>query len=282
MLARLFLLLLRAALPLVVGLVVMAWADDARAQCCDPPPPPCCDPPDPPCCDPPDPPEPPPPPETPCCLNVHVTVDVEAEATADARARVNGFALNDGRGRGYGSGFVSVTQPAPTVISNLTVEGARRVAAVPYTMRRRVERRVMIQAVCIDARSIPHPAARLRPEEDVLADFEGELYRCVAGSHLQITLADYEAGRSFNGGETLVCGRLEALYHTRGGGLECRPQTAERDCFERSLLRRHGAGIKILTLVREEEYVEYREEVVVETVSGLSLVLDGGVGGRVH
>ena len=35
-------------------------------------------------------------------------------------------------------------------------------------------------------------------------------------------------------------------------------------------------------MIREELYEEYREETVVETYSGMSVVFDGGVGGRVH
>ena len=49
-------------------------------------------------------------------------------------------------------------------------------------------------------------------------------------------------------------------------------------------MRRDRAGEKILTLVREEIYTEYREEVVEQAgvaVSGASMTLDGGVGGRV-
>ncbi|MNJ64875.1 hypothetical protein D3C77_608590 [compost metagenome] len=63
--------------------------------------------------------------------------------------------------------------------------------------------------------------------------------------------------------------------------LECRPEKQERDCNERSLLRRYGAGVKVLTLIREETYTEYREEMVeAEAVTGM-MMLDGGVGGRV-
>jgi hypothetical protein len=69
-----------------------------------------------------------------------------------------------------------------------------------------------------------------------------------------------------------------------GGIIQCRVQRAERECNERSLLRRYGAGLKILTMVREETYTEYREEIVHEAgtlVVGSSITLDGGVGGRV-
>ncbi len=75
------------------------------------------------------------------------------------------------------------------------------------------------------------------------------------------------------------------LYYApgaQGGTVSCRPQRSARDCNERSLLRRYGAGVKILTMYREEEYTEYREEQVQSaTVITGAITLDGGVGGRV-
>lgn len=272
-------LLLKWGLPLLAALTVTAIADAAQAQCCEPPPPPCCEPPPPPppppCCE-------PPPPPPPCCHGGNININVNVNAGAQARASSRASAIALGRAQGFGYASFSVDQPAPTIINNLVVEGAARLVRTPYVERRRMERRVVIQAVCIDARSVPHPAARLRPDRDVFSDYEGELYRCLAGTWLQATIAAYEGEVRFDGGETLACRPGEALYHGRGGRLECRPQTRERDCFERSLLRRYGAGVFVLTMIREEEYTEYREEVVVETISGMSLMLDGGVGGRVH
>lgn len=272
-------LLLKWGLPLLAALTVTAIADAAQAQCCEPPPPPCCEPPPPPppppCCE-------PPPPPPPCCHGGNININVNVNAGAQARATSRASAIALGRAQGFGYANFSVDQPAPTIINNLVVEGAARLVRTPYVERRRMERRVVIQAVCIDARSVPHPAARLRPDRDVFSDYEGELYRCLAGTWLQATIAAYEGEVRFDGGETLACRPGEALYHGRGGRLECRPQTRERDCFERSLLRRYGAGVFVLTMIREEEYTEYREEVVVENISGMSLMLDGGVGGRVH
>jgi hypothetical protein len=92
----------------------------------------------------------------------------------------------------------------------------------------------------------------------------------------------------FNGGQTVVCNKSDALYYTpghgadaqAGGTLACRPQKPARDCNERSLLRRFGAGVKILTLYSEERYTAYREEAAQASSSVVtSLALDGGVGG---
>jgi hypothetical protein len=214
-----------------------------------------------------------------------VNAGANASASARARSGLNARAGGSVWVSGGGSAYVTVDQPYPTTINGLNVEGAvRQVIRVPYEEWRRWEKRVVIQAVCIDDRSVPHPASQVRPGRDVDADYEGELYRCLAGTWLQATWAEYNGDISFDGGETLSCRKGEALWHGRGGLVECRPQKAERDCNERSLLRRYGAGVKVLTMVREELYTAYREEVVEQAgvaVSGASMTLDGGVGGRV-
>ena len=273
---------------LVGFLALTAVADTAAAQCCEPPPPPCCQPP------------PPPPPPPPCCtappppaccgggggVNVNVNVGASAGADASARGYINARGAASVNVYGGGGAYFNVDQPYPTTIQGLTVEGAavRRTVRVPYTATRRSMKRVVIQAVCIDDRQRPHPASQVRPGRDVHDDYEGELYRCIAGSRLQATIAGYEGEVRFDHGETMACQTGDALWKGRDGRLECRPQKAERDCNERSLLRRYGAGVKILTLYREESYTEYREEEVVAegvALEGSMITLDGGVGGRV-
>ncbi len=271
---------------------MMALADVAAAGCntgCQPPQPP--PPPVTPCCLPPPPPVRPPvippvPPVTPRDgingwggggnVNVNVNVNV-AGARAFGGARAGGTVIVGGGGGAY----FNVDQPYPTTIQGLSVEGkSMEMVRVPYTASRRMEKRVVIQAVCIDDRAVPHPASQVRPGKDVATDYEGELYRCIAGTKLQWTIAD-EAGGP---GETINCNKREALWYGRGGMLECRPEKQERDCNERSLLRRYGAGVKVLTMIREETYTEYREEMVESAgavASGAVIMLDGGVGGRV-
>ena len=279
-------------LGLAAGLAMMAIADVAVAQNCGQPA--CEPPPDPPC----EPCQLPPPCGGGGCgggwhggggwnssSNVNVNVNVNAGASAGARAGgyINARAGSGGYYGGGGSAYVSVDQPYPTTIQGLAVEGlAAETVRTPFTQIRRAMKRVVIQAICIDDRQTPHPASQVRPDREVGDDYEGELYRCLAGTWLQATIADYEGEVRFDGGETLTCRKHEALWFGRGGKLECRPEKAERDCNERSLLRRYGAGVKILTLYREEEYTEYREEQVQSTtvITG-AITLDGGVGGRV-
>lgn len=284
-------------LILGLGLFLLAGAAPAGAQsCCTPPPPACCEPPPPPCCKPP--PPPPPPSNPPCCtspghgvkvpgVNVVVapTVVVNASASASVRASAGASAGAGSAvyyGGGGGGGYYS--PPVATgLIQGLNVEGGRKMKRTAYEATRSRTRRVVIQAVCIDDRQSPHPAAQLFPERDVRDIFDGELYRCLAGTRLQATIAEYSGQVDFSGGQSLVCAKGEALYHAPGGQVTCRPQKPARDCNERSLLRRFGAGIKILTMVSTETYTAYREEEEYsESSSSMALSLDGGVGGTVY
>lgn len=215
---------------------------------------------------------------------------------------------------GFGGGGQSFYTPpmATGYIQGLMVEGPERRQRVAYEATRSAMRRVIIQAFCLDDRDIPHPASQVTPDREI-TDYEGEIYRCIAGARLQYVVAEFRGEAStiactsaglqggpagaggaslrscaglFNGGQTVVCNKNDALNYTpdgRGGGaLACRPQKPARDCNERSLLRRFGAGVKILTMVSSERYTAYREEVIKEHVaSGVvsGLALDGGVGG---
>ena len=115
------------------------------------------------------------------------------------------------------------------------------------------------------------------PGRDVANSYDGELYRCLAGTKLQWTVSEAEGAA----GETTACNKGDALWHGAGGRLECRPEKQARQCNERSLLRRYGAGVKVLTMIREETYTEYREEMVEGAASTGMIMMDGGVGGRV-
>lgn len=252
----------------------------ALAQCCTPPTPPtCCTTPTPPACC-----------TTPptCCHSVNVpgvnvnvasTVVVNANTSAIATSRA-GAGAGAGvifYGGGGGGGYYS--PPVATGVVQLNVEGGRRMKKTAYQASRSRTRRVVIQAVCIDDRQVPHPASQVRPDRDVSDAYDGELYRCIAGTWLQATIADYDGKIDFSGGQTLACGKNDALYHAPGGKVECRRQKPARDCNERSLLRRFGAGIKILTITSTETYTAYREEEEASESYASSMSLDGGVGG---
>jgi hypothetical protein len=194
-----------------------------------------------------------------------------------AAANALGYAFGGGGGGGFagGGGAANSYIPALEVVSQ-TAE-TRKVCAE----FRAVQKVMAIQAVCLDDKAIPHPASQVQPERDVAAGYEGELFRCIAGARMQYTLADYAGSADFARGQTISCAKGEALYHSASGEVACRPQRPARDCNERSLLRRYGAGIKVLTLAAARQCVAYRSETAEGTSStaGSAMQLDGGVGG---
>lgn len=272
-----------AAAMLVGGVWLQAGA---ALACCTPPPPPppsnCCQPP----------PAPPPPVIPGCCgggstvVIPGVSVNVQSTAIAvsgtQASAGASGSAGASVFFGGGGGGYLMEAN-TPAYMPGLNVEaGEAAMRLVAYQARRRFERRVVIQAVCIDDRLTPHPASQVRPEREVEAGYEGEVFRCIAGTRLQALIADYKGEVRFEGARSMDCAKAEALYRSASGEVACRPQIPERDCNERSLLRRYGAGVKILTMIRDETYTAYRQERIIQRSSVSGIVLDGGVGGYVR
>jgi hypothetical protein len=292
-------------ISLAAALVALVMGGVAYAQCSSCPPPPTCGS----CGPPPAPPRPPTPPGCDSCggghnvyvpgINIHVggSVVVNANASATSSASSNSSA-GAGAGAGasagstvyYGGGTHGGYYSGPVstgYIQGLNVEGGEARRRASYEATRTKFKRVVIRAVCLDDRDVPHPASQVTPDREIDGGYDGELYRCIAGSRMQYVIGAYEGLSESNfGGETYVCGKNEALYYApgaQGGSVTCRPQRPARDCNERSLLRRYGAGVKILTMLTTEKYTAYREETVREqSSSGLSLSLDGGVGGVVY
>ncbi len=216
-----------------------------------------------------------------------------------------GFFLGGGSGVGQsvissgGSGFIGGGS-TPTVISGLNVEAEAQAqatteqVAVPYTdtitKNRWVESVFVLRAVCIDDKGVPHPSSRPDPNEQVDPNFEGELFRCMAGTSMQVTLGRYDNGQSrYDNASTLICAKGEALRHRPGGQLRCAPQEPRRNCNERSLLRKFGPGVKVVRLRHQEQYSEQVTRTRMETRQSTAsasakarastrLILSGGVG----
>ena len=203
--------------------------------------------------------------------NGAATANSNVFANALAQTNAASYAL------GGGSGFSSGEGVSNSYIPNLAVEGvetpeARRICAE----FRSVAKVVAVQAVCLDDKAIPHPASQVIPDRDLLPSYEGEVFRCIAGTRMQYSLADYAGSADFGRGQTIPCLKGEALYHSATGQLACRPQRPARDCNERSLLRRYGAGIKVIR-AGAQQCVAYRTETAQSSASS-AMLLDGGVG----
>lgn len=237
--------------------------------------------------------------------DISVSVQASASSSANAASTASAFAsaaaLSAASAGGYGSALATANSQAANLLAASGSSGGASfseggasgaipslIVAVPgaATTRQVCARTaasataVAIQAVCLDDKAVPHPASQVTPGQDVAETYAGELFRCIAGAHMQYVLAPYAGEARFDHGQTVVCQKGEALWRDLGGRLQCRPQTPARDCNERSLLRRYGAGIKILKAAVAQQCVEWRTETVqAEAASQGAMALDGGVGG---
>lgn len=255
----------------IAALGLLLLPVDAAADCmgCNRPPPPCqqgCQPP-----------APPPPPSTNCCRPPTVVVPpphvpppnivvVNAGAHASAQANSTAIAIANVQGGdtiirqstmvNSAAGAYAATQSSSLSVTDAAIE-------TETYMR---ERELRIEAICLDANGNPHPASQTFGGRDVRERYRGEIFRCVAGTRMRYTMD----GRSYD------CQPGEALWY-ENGAVECRPQIARRQCNERSLLRRHGPGDKVVR-IRETATREIRRE----TAFNGSMTMDGGVGAGVY
>lgn len=227
---------------------------------------------------------------------------VVVSGSGSASGSSTGFAGGYGGGSSYGGlsyGGGGVTGGSGGTIRGLTVDGGYETRLVEeevsapetYCIDKVSELRVIrpVQAMCVDDRNIPHAASRVDDDRQVADGYRGEVYRCMAGTHMQVTLGEMASGApSFASGETFSCAKGESLWHGAGGKLSCAAQTPERNCNERSLLRRYGPGVKLVEVASAKTVCEPATRMVKQSVRKEvkvprslpvgDLQLDGGVG----
>jgi hypothetical protein len=209
-------------------------------------------------------------------INTTATATASASATAVAGASsvsttgLNQVIYSTGGGSSYYIGEGNTGE-----IPQLHVEEGRRIC----TKMQEFAKMAAIEATCLDDKNVPHPASQVSPDRDIGEGYEGEVYRCIAGTHMQYTIGEYASAADFSHGQTISCVKGEALYHSASGQLACRPQKPARDCNERSLLRRYGAGIKVLKMMAAQQCVAWKSQTVAAgAAASETMVLDGGVG----
>ena len=184
-------------------------------------------------------------------VNVHSTNVAVATANANANANATGGGDDGGPGVFFsGGGAQVIATPGFPVLQPIGVARAEKVRKA-FTEKRTVMKQVIVQAVCVDDRGRPHAASQIFAERDVMGHYKGEIFRCIAGTKLQATIAEFHGKVAFDGGQTMDCVKGEALWH-EDGALTCRPAKPQRNCYERSLLRRHGAGYKVFQMTKVE------------------------------
>ena len=187
-----------------------------------------------------------------------------------------------------GGGGYSVPMPATTgLIDGLQVSGGQMATVMEqFQDSRTITETIAIRAVCMDDRGMPHPASRTNGDAKVGAEFDGEVFRCMAGTRMEVTLGKLVNGEAnFDGGRTISCQKGQALSYKGDKGavgaatVQCVAQKAEADCNERSLLRRFGPGIKFATITRTETFTNTRQSATQQTATyRASMFVDGGVG----
>ncbi len=197
-----------------------------------------------------------------------------------------------GGGSYYGGGGGTYLAPAPVsagMIEGLNVAGAAGSAAAYETIMetKTTTEIIPIRAVCMDDKGMPHPASRLSADEKVEASFDGEVYRCMAGTHMEITLGKMVNGKAvFDKGTALSCQKGQALSY-KNNNMVCVAQTKAKECNERSLLRRFGPGIKYVAITRTQQVASQRQIANASAQSQSMTIrsnffVDGGVGQGVY
>ena len=176
---------------------------------------------------------------------------------------------------GGGASFMSPAPVSPGLTEALNVGGGRAVEQFMET--RTSSETVAIRAVCMDDRNMPHPASRVDGDAQVSPTFDGEMFRCMAGTRMEVTIGRMVDGQPvFDGGRALSCAKGQALSY-KAGALTCTAQIARAACNERSLLRRFGPGIKLATITTTQQ-VQSTREVAQSASFRSSMFIDGGVG----
>jgi hypothetical protein len=133
----------------------------------------------------------------------------------------------------------------------------------------------------MDDKGMPHPASRTNGDAQVGDGFDGEIFRCMAGTRMEVALGRMVDGQAvFDGGRTLSCAKGQALSH-KAGQLVCTAQMARAACNERSLLRRYGPGIKYATVTTTQQVATQRQSAQTTTFRS-TMFIDGGVGQGVY
>jgi len=142
-----------------------------------------------------------------------------------------------------------------------------------------------IHVVCVSYEGREFPASHMIGDTWIDSGYEGEVARCIPGSHLKVVIgevlqSDQGLAGTYDHGQVLMCADHEALRHFKDGMVKCAPAIPVPDCTERTNLRRWGTGdfffsYRAKVCVTESHVAETTTATEAE-VGGMSL--DGGVG----
>lgn len=140
-----------------------------------------------------------------------------------------------------------------------------------------------IHAVCVSFEGREYAASHMIGDTWIDASYEGEIARCIPGSHLKVVIgdvlqSDQGLAGTYEHGQVLMCGEHEALRHYKDGMVKCAPAIPVPDCTERTNLRRYGTGDFFFTFRTQVCVGETRTSEAAESTEVSGMTLDGGVG----
>ena len=197
----------------------------------------------------------------------------EASASSSASASVNFYGANSANSSSASSTFngtsIAPETPMPSFggdLGNISVE----IAATAPTRQCTLQESTVVKAIhasCISDDKHEFPASHMVPDTWINSSYEGEIARCLPGSHLKVIVgkvmqSSEGMATGYSAGQILECAAHEALRHFKDGLLQCAPSTPVPDCTERTNLRKFGTGDMFFTyrakicLETHEEYPE--------------------------
>ena len=233
------------------------------------------------------------PPPSPPSKNINIfkpvvinKVNAISSAEASAMATAN---ASSGSNSGANAGAQSIVYAGSYQIINYNNHGggAIAIAAVHAGGTCHMQEATVVKsihAVCVSFEGREYAASHMVGDTWIDSGYEGEIARCIPGSHLKVIIgevlqSDQGLAGTYDHGQVLMCGEHEALRHFKDGMVKCAPAVPVPDCTERTNLRRWGTG---------DFFFSYRAQVCVTStttadaatesteVGGMSL--DGGVG----
>ncbi len=199
--------------------------------------------------------------------NISVTAEAMAQASANASASSNANVFS-GANAGANAGTVVMggggwAPEAPTAFVGGDI-GTLSVVTAPVRQQCTIQEATVVKAihaVCVSADEHEFPASHMLGDTWITSGYEGEVARCIPGSHLKISVGKViqsaegmAAGTS--SGQVLICDAHEALRHYKDGLLKCAPAVPVPDCTERTNLRKYGTA---------DMFFSYRAQVCLET-----------------
>ena len=201
-----------------------------------------------------------------------------ASASANASANASASANNNNNVVFYGGGsyeYVTVNNHSGDISGIHTVQQCRMQEANVVKA---------IHAVCVTPDGRDFPASHMTADTWLDSSYEGEVMRCIPGSHLRVVIgdvvqSDQGMAGTYASGQVLECADREALSHYKDGMVKCTPAVPVPDCTERTNLRRYGTGDMFFSY-RASVCVSGSQTTARETrdLELTGMTLDGGVG----